>query len=1034
VLISHVAVRLFSINVILRKVKISWAELRRRKVVRVVIAYLIGAWVLMQIGDTVFGLLEVPSWAGQALVVALVLGLPLAIILSWIFDITPEGIVATDSDGLTPPQRFEFAELGSIRIEQLDLGRPQLTPLVGRRDECSMIAGKLDEATNGTGGIVLLGGEPGVGKTRLAEEALELGLQRGMLPLVGHAYEEHGAPFITTTEILEDVMRALPPEILKSALGDTAPEIARLLPDLRRLFPDIPESLELPPEQQQRYLFNTLLDFTRRLSESCPLVMLLDDLQWADESSILLLEHLATQVPRMRLLIVITYRDITADQGEPFRRALAQLSRQDFVTRIPLRQLGRDDVAALLASLGGSDAPAELIDIIHQETEGNAFFVKSVYQHLAEEGRLFDTEGNWLTDIDTKQLAVPEGVRLVIERRLLRLGEATGKMLTLAAVIGLRFDLGILEAALGESPDDPLDAIEEAETAGLLFATPGQREARYEFAHALVRHTLLHELSAARLQRVHLQVAAAMEQLFGDGGKRAADIARHLYRAGTAAKPDKTRHYLELAGQQALAAAAADEAVDDFGKALELDIAEDERANLLNHRGIAYRTLGRWDDAAEDWMEALPIFEKLGDGQRVSQICWDLAYKHAWANEMAEAEVLANRGLKAVGDEPSVARCQLLAALGMSAGERKDFHVWEKHVEEAIAMAEQLGEERLLGGDILMGKQYMGEHWLKGSLHAETADRSIALVRRVGSPWDLSNALSASFLGYLCNGRFDDIESNYQEAVDLARKYGNFGAEMHAKITYGQVQCYRGDLPEGREMIRDRADWSRETDFAWKSIIIQMLGFAEFWTGNWEHARQIADEITAAPIEGTMAGMEAAFKMLLLAYEGDPGVDALIEELKPRVCVAGQENQLGSWIAGIAMLETAAVLGRREQCASFYACAVQLDKAGSHVLMNLGLAQKHAGIAAAAGGEWSLAGQHFDASEEQARGMENVLELAELLRWRAQMLLWRDDKDDREGARELLVQAQFAYRDLGMTRHVGVAEDLLTSIEPDNPV
>ncbi|MBT8048274.1 MAG: AAA family ATPase [Gammaproteobacteria bacterium] len=1014
--------------------KISWAELRRRKVVRVLIAYVIGAWVLMQIGDTVFGLLEVPAWAGKALVATLVLGLPLAVILSWIFDITPEGVVATDAADPPPTGRFEFSELGSIHIEQLDLGRPQLTPLVGRQEERAAIEKKLDEAANGTGGIVLLGGEPGVGKTRLAEEALEMGLQRGMLPLVGHAYEEHGAPFITSTEILEDVMRALPPEILKSALADTAPEISRLLPDLRRLFPDIPEPLELPPEQQQRYLFNALLEFTRRLSESCPLVMLLDDLQWADESSVLLLEHLVAQISRMRLLIVITYRDISADQGEPFKRALAQFSRHDFVTRIPLRQLSRDDVGALLGNLGGSPAPDAVIDIIHQETEGNAFFVKSVYQHLAEEGRLFDAKRRWLTDIDTEQLAVPEGVRLVIERRLQRLSEPTGKILILAAVAGLRFDLGVLETALGESSDDALEAIEEAETAGLVFAASGQRDARYEFAHALVRHTLLDDLSTARQQRVHLQIATAMEHSFGDGSKGAADIAQHLYRAGTAAQPDKTRRYLELAGQQALAAAAADEAADAFGKALELDITGEQRANLLNQRGVAYRTLGRWEEAGKDWLEALPIFEQLGAGQQVSQICWDLAYKYAWDNEMAKAEALAHRGLTAVGDEPSVARCQLLAAFGMCAGERKDFHLWEKHVEEAIAMAGQLGEERLLGGDILMGKQYMGEHWLKGGLHAETADQSIALVRRVGTPWDLSNALSAAFLGYLNNGRFDDVESNYQETIDLARKYGNFGAEMHAKITYGQVQCYRGELEEGRDRIKDRADWSRSVDFAWKTVIIGMQGLAEFWTGHWDRARQIAEEISAEPIEGTMAGWEAAFKMLLLAYEGDPEVDDLIEELKPRICVAGQENQLGSWCAGMALLETTAVLGRREQCASLHACAVQLDQAGTHVVVNLGLARKFAGIAAAAGGDWALAEKHFDTAEEKAEKMGNVLELAELLRWRAQMLLWRDEAGDRERARETLTQAHSAYREIGMTRHVGIADDLLDTLEPDIPV
>ncbi len=354
--------------------KISWAELRRRKVVRVVIAYAIGAWVLMQVGDTVFGLLDVPAWAGKALVITLVLGFPLALVLSWMFDITPGGIVSTDTEDATRGRRFEFSELGVIDIAQLDLGRPQLNPFIGRVDERQILAGKLDQAAGGAGSIVLISGEPGVGKTRLCEEALEMGLQRGMLPLVGHAYEEHGAPFITSTEILEDVARALPPEILKSALGDTAPEIARLMPDLRRLFPDIPGALELPPEQQQRYLFNAVLEFTQRLGKACPLVILLDDLHWADESSILLFEHLAAQVPRMPVLFIVTYRDVAADMGEPFKRALAQLSRQDFVTRIPLRQMSRDDVAALLGSLGGAGVPGELVDIIHRETEGNAFF------------------------------------------------------------------------------------------------------------------------------------------------------------------------------------------------------------------------------------------------------------------------------------------------------------------------------------------------------------------------------------------------------------------------------------------------------------------------------------------------------------------------------------------------------------------------------------------------------------------------------------------------------------------------------------
>ncbi|HEY5775433.1 MAG TPA: AAA family ATPase [Xanthomonadales bacterium] len=1005
--------------------KFSWAELRRRKVVRVTVGYMIGAWVLLQVGDTLFGLLEFPGWAGKVLVVLLLLGLPLAIFLAWAFDITPEGIIATDAEQPPPARRFEFADLGTIDIAQLDLGRPQLTPLIGRSEERQTLARKLDAAAAGAGSIVLIGGEPGVGKTRLAEEALELGLQRSMLPLVGHAYEEHGAPFITSSEILEDVIRALPADVLKNALGDTAPEIARLLPDLRRLFPDIPEAVELPPEQQQRYLFNAMLDFTQRLSQACPLVFLLDDLQWADESSILLLEHVAAQVPRMPVLMVITYRDVAAEMGEPFKRVLAQLSRRDYVTRMPLRQLGRDDVAALLESLGGKGAPDEVVDIIHSETEGNAFFVKSVYQHLAEEGRLFDANGKWLTNIDTDDLAVPEGVRLVIEQRLQRLNALTIKTLNLAAVIGLRFVLTVLEKTYGESPDDVLEAIEEAETAGMIFATAGQREIGYEFAHALVRQTLLDQLSLARLQRVHLRIATAMESLYGDSGKKAADIAKHLYLAGSSADTEKARHFLELTGQQALATSAADEAVDAFGRALELDISETQRAHLLNKRGVAYRMLGRWEDEARDWLEALPTFEKLGERPLVARLCWDLAYKYSWANQLAEAESLARRGLEAVGEEPSAARCQLLAAFGMCAGERLVYEVWEGYLEEAIAMAEQLGEERLLGCDILMGKQYLGEHWLKAGLHAETADRAISIVRRVGSPWELSSALGASFLGYMCNGRFDDVESSLEEALSLARKHCDFGNEGHALITHGTVQCYRGNLAEGLATLEERANWSRSVNFAWNGVIQQMLGMALFWNGDWDEARQIADEITLSPISGTMFGMEPAFKMLLMAYAGDPGVTALIDELRPRLCVAGQENPIGSWVAGMAMLETAAVLGMRAECAALYACAVQLSEAGSRVVINLGLAEKLAGIAAAADANWPLAEQHFDTATAQAEGMGNVLELAELLRWRAQTLLWRNAAGDRDLARKLLTRAGESYAAIGMKQHVAVADGLM---------
>jgi tetratricopeptide (TPR) repeat protein len=1014
----------------------SWKELRRRKVVRVAVAYVIGAWVLMQVGDTLLGLLELPGWIGKALVVALVLGFPLALVLSWVFDISPEGLERTGSVDEPAAGTFRYADPAPIDAGELDLLRPQATPLIGREQEMALLDARLEEAATGRGGLVLIGGEPGAGKTRLGEEALALGHARGMLPLAGHAYEEHGAPFVTSTEILEQLVRAVPADNLRNVLGPTAGEITLLLPELRRRLPGIPQPQSVPPEQQQRYLFNAMLELTERLGSAVPVAVLLDDMQWADESTMLLLEHLAPHLPRLPVIYIVTYRDVAADMGEPFQRALARLSRLDSVSRITLRDLGRDEVATLLASLGSADPPAEIVEVIYRETEGNPFFVQSVYRHLAEEGRLFDADGRWRTDLDAESLAVPEGVRLVIEQRLKRLGAQTVAILGQAAVMGLRFELGLVERACGqataEGGDAVLTAIEAAETAGLMFPASGPRSDRYEFSHALVRQTLLDALSAPRRQRLHLALADAMESARGEGSRYTADIARHLYDAGPLADSGRTRRFLSEAGRAAFAAAAADEAMEAYDKALELDsgLADEERARILYHRGVAWRALSRWDDAARDWLEALPVFERLGEGETVARICWDLAYWHSWANRMREAEALCNRGLAAVGDEPSVARCQLLAAFAMCAGQRTEYTTWETHIEQAIAMAEQLGEERLLGGYILTGKQYLGEHWFKAGLHAETADRAIALMRRLGSPFELSTTLGASFLGYLCSGRFDDVEKNHPEAWALAREHGDFGTEMHAQLAWGLVQCYRGDFEEGCARVTHVTDWAREVDFAWKGPVLGVEVMARFWAGDWERAREIADEIVSEPIEGTMAGMEAAVRLLLLAQAGDPEARARMDELQPRVCVAGQENQIGSWHAGMATLQAAALLGMRDRCAALYDCAVQLARAGTHIVWDLGLAEKHAAIAAAAGGQWDRAERHFDAATARAEAIGDRLDGAELLRWRAQSRLWRDGPGDRAEAAALAGAARDAYAVIGMRRHVAQAEALLNASAP----
>ena len=293
------------------------------------------------------------------------------------------------------------------------------TPYVGREAERADARQFLDRlVTSGQGGLLFLGGEPGVGKTRLAEEVLAEARQRGCLSLTGRCYEAEGAPpFIPWVEIVERSAR-MAPDAFRETLGESASEVARLVPSLRQRIDDIPAPVELPAAQQRHYLFTNFLAFIERGAHTTPHVLLLDDLHWADQSTLHLLEHIAPHLGEMPMIIVGTYRDVDLDVARPFPKTLETLTRQRLARKLALKRLPEGDVTEILAALGGQAPPRELAAIIYRETEGNPFFVEEVFQHLFEEGRLFGDDGQWRSDLDAEALDVPEGIRLVLGRRI----------------------------------------------------------------------------------------------------------------------------------------------------------------------------------------------------------------------------------------------------------------------------------------------------------------------------------------------------------------------------------------------------------------------------------------------------------------------------------------------------------------------------------------------------------------------------------------------------------------------------------------
>ncbi|MGH7894495.1 MAG: ATP-binding protein, partial [Candidatus Binatia bacterium] len=443
------------------------------------------------------------------------------------------------------------------------------TPLVGRGPERAKLLHAVEQARSGAGALVLLVGEAGVGKTRLVEEMASEARRTGLRVLIGHCVDQQGAPpYLPTIEHIEEAARQVPPETLRQALGENAPEIAKLMPELRLRYADIPDAVTLPPEQERRYLLRAVSEFVERAARTTPLVLVFEDLHWADESTLLLVQHMAQRLPQIPVLVLGTYRDAELKPGRPLAAVLPGLLRQRLAEEIVLRRLTEDGVAALLEGRAGSKPPRELVALVYAETEGNPFFVEEVFRHLHESGKLFDEAGRWRSGVQIADTEVPRSVGLVIGQRLERVGDDCRRILTIAALAGKTFRSDLLGVFQGIGEDDLLDALEEAAGATLIEDVSTGREARYAFIHEQIRQSLLALLSTARRQRLHLRMADAMEALYrSDADAHAPDIAYHLYQAGAAAEGRRTASWLGRAAERALDALAFEDALRDLDAA-----------------------------------------------------------------------------------------------------------------------------------------------------------------------------------------------------------------------------------------------------------------------------------------------------------------------------------------------------------------------------------------------------------------------------------------------------------------------------------
>jgi tetratricopeptide (TPR) repeat protein len=539
---------------------------------------------------------------------------------------------------------------------------------VGREAQLERLRVELAAALRGEGRLVVLSGEPGVGKTRTATALSALAQEQGAVVVWGRCHERAGAP-------------AYWPFVQAISAHPSAPALAELVPVLRALEqPPVPDG---SPERARFELLDRVALALGATARAAPFVLVIDDLHWADVGSLLLLESLAPALAGMPLLVLATLRDTEVQPSAERASLLASALRS--ARRIPLGGLARAEVAELLADQLGKNVPAEVLDEVVAATECNPFFVIEMAQLLAVGAG--------------PKAAVPPGVSELLRRRRAPLPEPAQRILRAASVMGREFDLDVLARVVGASPESVLESLAAPLRLGLVREVPGALR-RFAFSHALMRETLYHELSPSERVALHGAVGAALEVAESGGDERLSALAHHFFEAGKVADPTKAARYGCEAGERALRLLAFEEAVMHFERALAaLSLLDDDdtRLRALTGLGDGLHGAGHLGRMETTFRQAVQLARKLGPDAFGATVFRFALARAQLALPDVELNALLDEALGALPEAPSPLRARLLARLSAGLLLQPGGEARRRTLsDEALHMARGLGDDSTL--------------------------------------------------------------------------------------------------------------------------------------------------------------------------------------------------------------------------------------------------------------------------------------------------------------------------------------------------
>jgi class 3 adenylate cyclase/tetratricopeptide (TPR) repeat protein len=922
---------------------------------------------------------------------------------------------------------YQVTPLG--QADAITLRRSQF---VGRDKELAALRNHLDQTSGGRGRLVLLAGEAGVGKTRLADEVLREARSRGFRVWRGHCNSTEGAPpYLPFVEALRQYVDERPDDVLADELGEEAGEIARLVPEVSRRLPIKPLGVPLPPEQERFRLLEAVRILFSELIRRRPLLFIIDDVHWIDEASCLLLRHLAQMVSTSPMLLLLTARADELPAAHPLTPVTGEFGRFQAYNRVDLKGLEPADVLSMLESLAAAPPPATLAQTLFEGTEGNAFFLIELITHLHSENLLFDQSGNWNANLGDGALDVPHSIRAVIDRRLAALTDNARKVFSLAAVVGRQFGYELLDALQEVDSDTLLDSLDEGVRMGMV--QPVERSAaEFRFTHQLTQQALYDGIPALRRQKSHCKTAEAL------AASRAGEpeaISYHYLQAGSMAPAGETRRYLILAGEKARSLAAWEDAADHFGRAIELsaDVPVAEHAQLLWRLGEAQGGKGDWESAVGTLTQAMDAYERSGEVESMAWIAYSLRRLYGARGQFKEAAEVVQRALASLGDADSEVRSRLLAQAGFIRSAFGEVDAAEQLLGDARAIAERTGLPAARGfAGFITGMHCMSYSRLREAADWLTRAREWAIEGN--DLWTASQASSFRRHILFALGELDHSPDAMTEEEKLARKAGNFLAVCETKWIGSGLACLQGRLEEaealGKELLRlidaSHADSGRPGALINLSYISFLSGDTESFESLLADAMGIYKQMSAAPIDDPQPVL-----LLLRALAGRrEDALALLPDLEryfnfddPWTASVGE--------ARVTIAAALSVLGDSDRLSHLYPALREWTATTAYVLTGAStvpqLVGRILGMAAGMTGDRDQASAHFKQAIARAGELRLDAELAECHYWYAHFLAG-GGREERAEALAHLDRAAARWQAAGMQKQIERAETLRTAI------